>query len=63
MVTDKDKGGFLSGIVQLLGILLFIFLLYEAVKWVINSSIGEKIILLIVLVVFYLLYSWSTTLM
>ena len=63
METNKDKGGFLTGVVHLLSILLFLVLIYEAIRWIFNSSIVEKIIFLAVLLVFFLFYTWGTTLM
>ena len=63
METNKNKGGFLSGVVHLFSMLLFLVLIYEAIKWIFTSSIGEKLIFLAVLVMFFLFYTWGTTLM
>ena len=63
METNKNKSGFLSGVVHLFSILIFFVLIYEAIKWIFTSSIGEKIIFLAVLVMFFLFYTWGTTLM
>ena len=63
MTNTKDKGGFFAGLIHLISMLLFLVLIYEAIRWIFNSSIGEKIIFLIVLLVFFLFYTWGTTLM
>ncbi|QQO91802.1 hypothetical protein immuto35A_122 [Flavobacterium phage vB_FspM_immuto_3-5A] len=63
MATNKDKGGFISGVGHLISILLLLGLVYWFINWLFTSSIGEKIIFLVILFIFFLFYSWGTTLM
>ena len=62
MATDKDKG-FLAGLASMAHILLFLLLVYGFIVWVFKGPIGEKVLFLIILVLFYFFYLWGTTLM
>ena len=61
--SNKGIGGFLSGVGHFIGILLMFAIVYETIKWVFNSSIGEKIVLLIVLGLMFLYILWGQSLM
>jgi hypothetical protein len=56
MTTNKNSGGFLSGVVHLINIILLVGLVYWAVTWIVRGPIGEKLIFLVVLFVFFLFY-------
>jgi len=62
MATNKDKG-FLAGLASMAHILLLLLLVYSSIVWVIKGSIGEKVLFVIILILFYLFYLWGTTLM
>jgi preprotein translocase subunit SecD len=62
MATNKDKG-FLAGLASMAHILLFLLLVYGFIVWVIKGSIGEKVLFVIILFLFFLFYLWGTTLM
>ena len=63
MAANKDRGGFLSGVGQLLGMLLMFLVVYETIKWIFTSSIKEKIMLLIGLGLMVLYILWGQSLM
>jgi hypothetical protein len=62
MSTNKDKG-FLAGLASMAHILLLFLLVYGFITWVFKGPIGEKVLFLIILVLFYFFYLWGTTLM
>jgi hypothetical protein len=63
MAANKDNGGFLSGVGQLLGMLLMFLVVYETIKWIFTSSIKEKIILVLGLGLMVLYILWGQSLM
>ena len=62
MSTNKDKG-FLAGLASMAHILILFLLVYGFIVWVFKGPIGEKVLFLIILVLFYFFYLWGTTLM
>jgi preprotein translocase subunit SecD len=62
MATNKDKG-FLAGLASMAHILILFLLVYSSIVWVIKGSIGEKVLFVIILILFYFFYLWGTTLM
>ena len=63
MESNKGIGGFLSGVGHFIGILLMFAIVCETIKWVFTSSIGEKVIILIVLGLMFLYILWGQSLM
>ena len=62
MSTNKDKG-FLAGLASLAHILILFLLVYSAIVWIVKGPIGEKVLFVIILILFYFFYLWGTTLM
>jgi hypothetical protein len=62
MSTNKDKG-FLAVLATLAHTLLLFLLVYGFITWVFKGPVGEKVLFLVILVLFYFFYLWGTTLM
>ena len=62
MATDKDKG-FLAGLASIGHIIILFLLVYSFIVWVVKGPIGEKVLFLVILILFYFLYLWGNTLM
>ena len=63
MTNTKDNGGFFAGLMHLIGILLFLSLLYGLIKWVITCSVKEKIMIVVGIFLMYLYILWGQSLM
>ena len=62
MSTNKDKG-FLTGLASLAHTILLFLLVYSFITWIVKGPIGEKVLFIIILFLFFLFYIWGTTLM